>query len=242
MAMRGFERLTMAEASPTEPHLPAATHAAAPAVTRIVVVSRRPRHRRRWVQALAAPDVGVDIAASVSSSIRLEALALVVLDCPDDRAEASRRCRRARAMFGMIPLLAIGEERGSFARAALFEAGADAVVTRPFAIRELVACVRALLRVRSVSTKPPDRIADVKVAGHLDLTETEQLLLECLRSHPIVTRTQILRTVFPDAHYRADSSHLRVHLHRLRNKLRPLQMTVKSVYGRGYRLLPFGAT
>jgi hypothetical protein len=77
-----------------------------------------------------------------------------------------------------------------------------------------------------------------KLARELSLTETEHLLLECLGSCPMVTRTQILETVFPGTHYRADSSHLRVHLHRLRAKLRSAQLTVKTVYGRGYRLLP----
>src|SRR5205823_4579191 len=65
---------------------------------------------------------------------------LVVIDTVDARAWAS-----VRGGEPSVPILAIGAPRD---RVAALEAGADAFVARPFEPRELIAQVRALLRIK----------------------------------------------------------------------------------------------
>lgn len=209
------------------------------------MVSNRAKPRHRWASALDSADVSVGIAGSLTEVARHEDVSLVVLDCPSDPEDAVRQCARARAIQTNVRLVILAKYQGSLTRARLFETGADSILLHPFATRELVACVHAMLRAASVPSRaavegkarePVTQTTDL--TRELSLTETERLLLECLGSGPIVTRTQILETVFAGTHYRADSSHLRVHLHRLRAKLRSAHLTVKTVYGRGYQLLP----
>jgi DNA-binding response OmpR family regulator len=184
--------------------------------------------------------------------------AVVVLDCVGDIENARQTCYKLRRVIGHGRLLAITHECHSMGRAMLLESGADLVLSEPFVRRELVACVQALTRRARGDDDPTasiPRTSDAlheparceplvqgvplrEVAKALQLTETERLLLAMLLTAPTpVATTRLSEAVFPDVHYAADSSHLRVHMHRLRTKLVRLGLTVQGLHGRGYRLI-----
>jgi two-component system KDP operon response regulator KdpE len=132
-------------------------------------------------------------------------------------------------------------------------------VTKPFAMDELLARLRALSR-RSGSGEEPPQVAIGQYvvdlanrvvtgpptydgdAATVRLTPTEWKLLEILVRHPgkLVSKRQLLTAVWGPAHTR-ESSYLRVYMGQLRRKLepdpaRPRHLLTES--GMGYRFSP----
>jgi len=221
------------------------------------IVAESGARREKIVRAVSALDFEVKCWTTIHSC--REGCALVILDCVDELERSLSICSTARRVVGKAGVLAITMERSSLGRAKLLEAGADLVLAEPYVTRELYACVRAItrrgtpdrqayargMRRLDVSVDRPANdptlvggIAVDQVARAQRLTETERLLLEalCVERRPVAT-AQLLDSVFRDAHYLPHSSHLRVHLHRLRKKLVGAGLTVKALYGRGYRLV-----
>src|SRR5262245_61616620 len=81
-------------------------------------------------------------------------------DCAD---EALRQCRRWRPRPGdpFLPILFVAPESSPASRLAALDAGADTCLMRPFATEELLAQVRALLRIREVHDRLTERTAEV---------------------------------------------------------------------------------
>lgn len=94
----------------------------------------------------------------------LEGLYLIIVDAGSDPAEALTFCRRLRARLAeaVVPILFVTEDPSPAARLAGFEAGADTCLLRPFAPGELLAQVKALLRLKDVH----DRLAEKTVEVH----------------------------------------------------------------------------
>src|SRR3712207_5407113 len=108
-------------------------------------------------------------------------------------------CRRLRDAGDRTPVLMLTARDAIDDRVAGLDAGADDYLVKPFALEELLARVRALLR-RS-GTAPHDgplRLGDVEMDGgqarrggrDLDLTRTEYALLELFLTNPrqVMTR------------------------------------------------------
>jgi DNA-binding response OmpR family regulator len=145
-------------------------------------------------------------------------------------------------------MLVVAPDRKSATHAKLLEAGADQVVGKPYSPRELRASVVAVLRrirsrdqreepTRGAALAPPTVQTLDELALALHLTETERRLLRCMIAKPDgVSASALLSTVFPGLHYGPDSSHVRVHIHRLRRKLEPVGLVVKGMRGYGYRV------
>jgi two-component system response regulator MprA len=115
-------------------------------------------------------------------------------------------------------------------RVAGLDAGADDYVTKPFALEELVARVRALLRRTSVDDHEVLRFADLELdpgtrevrrgGEQIDLTRTEFALLELFLTNPrqVLTRSIIFERVWGyDFGYATNS--LDVYIGYLRRKL-----------------------
>src|SRR5262245_20783524 len=68
---------------------------------------------------------------------------------------------RARPVDSFLPILFITPDHSPAARLASFEAGADTCLLRPFASEELLAQVRAFLRIRDVHDRLAEKTAEV---------------------------------------------------------------------------------
>jgi two-component system copper resistance phosphate regulon response regulator CusR len=180
---------------------------------RILIVEDEPALGEFLGRALRQATWAADVA--LSGEAALEALAvtpydLVVLDVGLPDTDGFDVCRRYRARGGRAPILVLTARGALGDRVRGLDAGADDYLTKPFAVEELLARLRALAR------RPPDtrdailRYADVELeptmrsarrAGHpLQLTAREFALLEYLVRTPdrVLTRGQILDHVWDD--------------------------------------------
>lgn len=149
-----------------------------------------------------------------------------------------------------VPVLVLSARRSVDAKVAALDAGATDFLAKPFALDELLARVRALLR-RGRPVPAADAAADAGLQFSLDgrsrtlcwgdgttlsLSEREFGLLEYLVRSPneIVSRERILSAVWQ---YQFDprSNVVDVYVGRLRRKLHPA-VRIDTVRGGGYRL------
>jgi len=139
-------------------------------------------------------------------------------------------CRRLRASGERCPVLMLTARDAIDDRVAGLDAGADDYLVKPFALRELLARVRALLRRRTAEDSPRvltfeditlDGLAhDVhRGARRLELTRTEFSLLELFMRHPrqVLTRSAIFENVW-GYDFGAASNTLGVYMGYLRRK------------------------
>jgi two-component system copper resistance phosphate regulon response regulator CusR len=191
-------------------------------------------------------------AADVASSGRagLEALAvhdydLAVLDVGLPDMSGIDVCREWRARDGATPILMLTARGALSDRVSGLDAGADDYLTKPFAIEELMARLRALAR------RPPTPL-ETELAFHdlvldparrtvhrggapISLTAREFALLEFFLRHArrVVTRLQILENVWDDnfdpVANAVDELVGRVRRKIHRDGLRPMIHTVRTV-------------
>jgi two-component system phosphate regulon response regulator PhoB len=175
-------------------------------------------------------------------------LALIDWMLPDmSGLELTRMLKRdsANEDLGIIMLTARAEE---YDKVAGLEGGADDYVTKPFAPRELIARVQAVLR--RASTSEEEAIAagvlELDTAGHritaggreIRLGPTEYRLLHFLMTHAdrVYSRTQLLDRVW-GANVYVEERTVDVHVRRLRKALADARADdyIQTVRGAGYR-------
>jgi len=141
--------------------------------------------------------------------------------------------------WSSAPILVVSGRTGSADKVEALDAGADDYVTKPFAIDELLARIRALTRRvgpgaagGGASDEPVVTFGDVVVdlaartvlrgGDPVRLTPTEWQFLELLVRNEgrLVTRQQLLAEIWGSAHV-TDTGYLRLYLSQLRRKLEP---------------------
>src|ERR1700751_1470813 len=154
-------------------------------------------------------------------------------------------CRAIRARGDDTPILMLTARDLVSARVAGLDAGADDSLAKPFALEELRARLRALLR-RSGAGADVLQFADVKLdlAAHqasrggmrLSLTKTEFALLELFVRNPgrVLSRTQIFESVW-GYDFGPESNGLWVYISYLRRKMGEPRL-IQTVRGLGYVL------
>ena len=156
--------------------------------------------------------------------------------------------RDIRAKKAELPVIILTAKDSLDERVAGLDSGADDYMVKPFALAELSARLRAILR-RGQPHETRLRVADLELdvdrrvvtrgGRRIDLKPREYALLEFLmrNSDRPVTRSLIIEHVW-DIHFDSISNVVEVHINSLRNKLdrgfdRPLIHTVRGV---GYML------
>ncbi len=136
---------------------------------------------------------------------------LMILDLTMPNLDGLQVCRRIRAQGGDLPILVLTARHGVSDRVAGLDAGADDYLVKPFALEELLARIRALLR-RTVPSGAADsevmEVGDLRLdpVGHtvtrgdraVELTRTEFTLLEYLMENAgqVLTRDQMYEHVW----------------------------------------------
>lgn len=200
----------------------------------------------------------VDIAPDLRSArraLRARERALVILDLTLPDGDGLDLCRELRQRQDYTPILILTARSDETDRVVGLELGADDYLVKPFAIRELTARVKAILRrvefARRMQAEPgrrlviDDLVVDpmsrrVTIGGKsVDLTATEFNLLLQLASNPgrVYTRAQLLDLVWGDS-FGAQEHTVNAHVNRLRAKIEPdpgEPRYVHTVWGVGYR-------
>jgi DNA-binding response OmpR family regulator len=157
-------------------------------------------------------------------------------------------CRRLRADGNNVPILMLTARDGEIDRVLGLELGADDYVTKPFAPRELVARVKAILRRIDAAKEPPDVVhvggvevdigrREARVEGSVVPLATREFdLLRYLAENAglALSRQQILDAVWGYGWF-GDERTVDVHVRQLRKKLGDA-LPLSTVWGVGYRL------
>ncbi len=178
--------------------------------------------------------------------------ALFMLDIMVPGGDGLDVCRRLRnhAALSSIPIIFVTARAGENDRVLGLELGADDYITKPFAPRELLARVKAVLR-RFERPSTPSVISfeevvidasamQLKVRGELTTTTaTEFRLLDYLARHPgrVFSRDHLLDAVWGDARFVTPRS-VDVYVRRIREKIESDPENprfLKTVRGAGYR-------
>jgi two-component system response regulator MprA len=200
---------------------------------RILVVDDEQAVREALERALRLDGYEVDLAAD-----GVEALALiskrppdaVILDLMMPQIDGLEVCRRMRAGGDRTPVLILTARDAVSDRVTGLDAGADDYVVKPFALEELLARLRALVR-RTLpgSDSQTLRFADLTLDRssyevkrgdrEIELTRTEFHLLELFMLHPrqVLTRSVIFERVW-EYDFGPTSNSLTVYMGYLRNK------------------------
>ncbi|MBT8213131.1 MAG: response regulator transcription factor [Acidimicrobiia bacterium] len=217
---------------------------------KILVVDDDPGVRRSLERALIFEGYDVETAengAEALDKVKDEPDGLV-LDVMMPEVDGLEVCRRLRAMGNDIPILVLTARHGVTDRVEGLDAGADDYVVKPFALEELLARLRALLRrtipvdeakryaVGNLSLDTGSRIV-ARGEREIELTRTEFELLELLMRNPgqVMTRDVIYDRVW-GYDWETSSNSLDVYIGYLRRKTEAEGETriIHTVRGVGY--------
>jgi len=177
-------------------------------------------------------DTAVDGVAALDA-VRAGEPDAMILDVMMPRLDGLQTCRRLRAEGVTLPVLMLTARDSVGDRVAGLDAGADDYLVKPFALQELLARLRALLRRSARTTVPAGdwlTFADVRLNPTtrevwrgdrpLRLTRTEFAILEAFLRHPrqVLSRAALFEQVWGYDFGEASNS-IHVYLGYLRRKL-----------------------
>src|SRR6476469_3039175 len=215
---------------------------------RVLVVDDDPQLREALSRALELD--GYDVSTASNGVKALDAISterpdVMVLDVMMPYVGGLDVCRTLRGVKDRLPILVLTARDEVGDRVAGLDAGADDYLAKPFALDELRARLRALLR-RSGATAEVLRFADVdldlnacwseRAGRRLELTKTELSLLELFLRNPrrVLSRTQIFESVW-GYDFGPESNGLWVYIGYLRRKMGEPRL-IQTVRGIGYVL------
>jgi two-component system OmpR family response regulator len=180
-------------------------------------------------------------------ALRRFAYDLLILDLGLPRMDGTELLERLRSRGAAVPVLVLTARDALQDRVSGLDLGADDYLVKPFDLPELEARVRALLRRQRPSLSGRLRFGDllIDLTGRsvyhgdqrMELSGREFGVLELLarRAGRVVSKEQILESltgwdedVGPNA--------IEVYIHRLRRKLEPCGLAIRTIRGLGYLL------
>jgi two-component system, OmpR family, response regulator MprA len=220
---------------------------------RILVVDDEPAVRDSLRRALELEGYEVELAADGEAALaHLEAQShpdAVVLDILMPGIDGLEVCRRMRAAGAEVPVLMLTARAEVDSRVAGLDAGADDYLPKPFALAELLARLRALLRRSTNGSSAALRFGDLELEpgtrevrrgqDRIELTRTEFALLELFLRNPrqVLTRSIIFERVW-GYDFGPSSNSLDVYIGYLRRKTEAggKPRLIHTVRGVGYAL------
>ncbi len=224
-------------------------------MTGILIIDDEPQIRRFLNIGLGSQGYEILEASSGKQGLEQAALhspQLVILDLglPDmDGMEVLRVLRD----FYQGPVIILSVRAREMEKVAALDAGANDYVVKPFGINELLARIRALLRIHDSAEAliseyqcgglklnvPQHRVTLDGEPVHLSRKEFDLLRLLIENSDRIVTQAQIISRLWGNTHLN-DTHYLRILVKKLRNKLHDDPATprfIETEPGVGYRFL-----
>jgi len=219
---------------------------------RILVVEDEPKLSTTLRRGLEEQGYAVDVAHDGEEGLAFAELGpydVIVLDLMLPRLDGMELCRRLRARRVATAILMLTARDAVDDRVLGLDAGADDYLTKPFAFRELLARVRALLRRAGPVRDPILRVGDLELdpasrevrrgGRRIELTSKEYSMLEYFMRRPnrVLTRGQIAEHVW-DFDFVAMSNVVDVYVRYLRRKLGDERepRLLHTVRGTGYQL------
>jgi two-component system, OmpR family, KDP operon response regulator KdpE len=222
---------------------------------RVLIVDDDPQMLRAVSSALRAREYAVLTANDGESALDLLAedeVDLILLDLGLPGLKGHDVIKRLRS-WSQTPIIVLSVRDANDEKVAALDAGADDYLTKPFATKELLARMRAVLRRAATSQTDLSvlrfnglvldlsRQLVVLDGEPIHLTPTEYRLMEAMATSPgkLMTHRLLLRKVWGPG-YGTESNYLRLYIRQLRQKLaddpaRPKWITTEP--GLGYRWL-----
>jgi len=221
--------------------------------TRVLVVDDEPQFLRALATNLRGAGYEVETATSGAEALAAAGLRppdVVILDLLLPDRSGTDVCRELRTWSDapIVLVSAVGEDEEKIKA---LDAGADDYVTKPFAIGELLARLRAVLRRAGGPGEPVITVGPITVdlekhsvavdGRPVHLTPHEFRLLRLLAQNEgrLLTHRSILREVWGPG-YGDESNYLHVYVSQLRRKLEPDPARPRFLLtepGAGYRLV-----
>ena len=221
---------------------------------KIMVVDDERAVRESLRRALELEGYEIELAADGGEALaRLDGEAappdILILDVLMPGMDGLEVCRRVRRSGSQIPILMLTARDAVENRVAGLDAGADDYVTKPFALEELLARVRALLRRTANGSGEVLCFADLELnpgtrevhrgGEPIELTRTEFSLLELFLLNPrqVLTRSIIFERVWGyDFGFASNSLDVYIGYLRRKTEIGDRPRLIQTVRGVGYAL------
>lgn len=219
---------------------------------RILIVEDHAKLAAQLRRVLRGAGLATDVAATGEDALwmaRSTPYDAIVLDVMLPGIDGFETCRRLREDGVRTPVLMLTARDALSDRVAGLDTGADDYLTKPFALEELVARLRALARRGAVRHAPVLQVGALSLdpaarrvhrgEHEIELSNKEFALLETFMRHPgvVLSRLELLESAW-DRSYENRSNVVDVHIARLRERIdTPFGTdTIETVRGVGYRL------
>ena len=220
---------------------------------KILVVDDEPAVRESLRRALELEGYQVDLAVDGEQALArvaaIDPADAMILDVLMPGIDGLEVCRRLRADGIQLPVLMLTARAEVDSRVAGLDAGADDYLPKPFALAELLARLRALMRRAGTADDDTLRFSDLELEPGtrevrrggmaIDLTRTEFALLELFLRNPrqVLTRSVIFERVW-GYDFGPTSNSLDVYIGYLRRKTEEggAPRLIHTVRGVGYAL------
>lgn len=217
---------------------------------RLLIIEDNQRLCQAVAESLRAEGFAVDTAASASEGLRIWRAAeydAAVLDLMLPDGSGLTALKEMRDRGDMTPVLVLTALGSIDDRVRGLDGGADDYLVKPFAMQELIARLRALLRrpgaalgrtltLGSVKLDTSARIATVAETP-LDLTRSELIVLEALLRHQgrVISKERLAECLYDFEQERSANS-VETQVHRLRKKLAAAgaDVSLRTLRGLGY--------